>query len=159
MRATVVMLMLLGTSGMARADWQFTLDPPVAQDGDLVNLRVANPPSDCTPFAIPAVVREGNTVRVSFEINDSIPPGPCPADRMAPRLHSLGTFALGTYVVEVSTCSNAPGGPSCTRHATLNLLLLGSDGRVLAVPVTNWPALVLLAMAVSLASVGSLRRR
>jgi hypothetical protein len=153
MRTMTAMVMLFGMSGAARAEWTFTLDPPQGQEGQNVSLRIDNQPVGCTLFGMPtSMVRDGNTVRVSFEVDDGILPPPCLPERVAPRLQPLGSFAAGNYTVEVSICVNAPVPPFCSVHTTLELSVFGSTGQRFTVPALSAVAaicLVFLMMAVA----------
>jgi hypothetical protein len=152
MRSIALLLMFFGMAGAAQAEWVFTLDPMPAQNGQAVNLQVADTDFHCFPAGDPAVVRDGNTMRVTFEIEDFTPPGTpdgvCPAYRVTPRLHSLGTFATGNYVVEVETCSNPPAGPPCTSRASLNLSVFGATGERFTVPTLSGAVVIGLMLAV-----------
>lgn len=155
MRAIALMLMLFGMAGAARADVVFTLDPTRGQNGQIVNLRVDETDEQCFPAGDPGVVRDGNTVRVRFDMEDFLPPGTpdgvCPAYRVTPRFHPLGTFASGNYTVEVTTCSNPPIGPPCRVEATLNLSVFGSNG-TFTIPTMS--VATAIAMVVAMVMVG-----
>ncbi len=150
MRAIALTLMLFAMGGTARADWTFTLDPAPAHAGQVVNVRVDDQ-SGCTPFSVPAVVREGSIVRISFLLDDGILPPPCLPERVAPRLHSLGVFLPGNYTVEVSLCGNVPPPlPACSVDTTLNLSVFGSSGRRVTVPMLSGAVAIGLMFAIML---------
>lgn len=151
MRAIAVILVLSSMTGMARADTNYSLDPAQGREGKVVSLRVDETERQCFSAGPPEILREGAVIKVRFEIEDFIPPGNppgvCPPYRVTPRFHSLGTFAPGNYVVEVTTCSNSPP-PPCRVEATLDLSVFGSSGTRFAVPTLSSAAALLLAFAV-----------
>ena len=144
MRAIVLTMLLTAASPSAvRAQWSFSLDPAQASEGQAVNLRVDDP-SGCTPFGVPALVRGDASVTATFVVDDSVLPGGCPAAAVTPRIHSLGTFAPGSYEVDVVVCSNSPLPPPCTVRATLALSILGAQGTRIAIPTLSATAAIAL---------------
>jgi len=151
---SIAVVMMLGAAGASQADPSFSLDPALAQEGQIVNLRVDDPEL-CTRFGFPTVRREGSVVTASFVIDDASVPGQCIPGYVAPRKHSLGTFASGVYQVNVEYCA-APPLP-CTTPFTLPLAVFGVSGTRVTVPTLAGPVAMLLVFGVVV--LAAVRRR
>jgi hypothetical protein len=157
MRTIVILCLLLGMSGAARAERIFLLEPPTVHAGAIVNLYVDETEDHCFSALQPFVLRDGNLVTVRFEIADfnppGTPPGTCPPDRVTPQRHSLGVFAPGQYEVQVIACANPPPPlPECVLQATLPLTVLGVRETRFTVPALS--ADIAIALAVALMAIG-----
>jgi hypothetical protein len=152
MRAIALMLMLFGMADAARAQWDFTLDPPQAQDGGAVSIVVNDATGCFQSDGFSTIVRDGNTVTATAWIDDSIPPGTppgtCPPQWVTPNHFSLGTFTTGSYEVRVVICTNSPAPEPCATEATLQLLVFGAGGTRFSVPTLSSAVMILLVFSI-----------
>jgi hypothetical protein len=148
MRAIGFFLLLLGVSE-AQAQWSFSLDPAstVIAGGQEVALRI-DEAGGCFLSNIINVTRDGSTIAVVANIEDTIPVTGCPPAWLTPRFVSLGTFTPGLYEVQVTVCTNPPPPlPECQLQATLPLTVLGVSGTKFTVPTMSGTVAVGLAFA------------
>lgn len=153
----IACLLLLGMADAASAQSTFTLQPPEARAGEAVALRIDNA-LGCFRADLINVTREGATVAVVAHIEDAAPPGPCPASWVTPRFVALGTFAAGDYVVQATTCTNAPPPlPECALQATLPLTVYGVSESTFTVPALS--STLAIGLALVLMTFGALLAR
>lgn len=142
MRA-IFLLLILSLSGSCLAQTTFTLQPSSALATQPVTLRIDDG-FGCYPATQIDVERSGNVVDVTAWLTDA---GNCQLEFPTPRFVGLGGFSAGTYLVQVTQCSNPPPPlPQCTLQATLPLTVYGVSESTFTVPALSSMAAIGLAL-------------